>query len=209
MTAKKRLSRREFVKDTGGLLIGFSVAESGVLPRVFARLGSRSRAPVAAIALLGGLISATVLLGTYEQILSYVVVMDWLFFGLSASCLFVFRARDTKRGIAKRRRRLEVEHQQIFQRGPGVVFVVRLEHFDGIGGAVVELARAGQRLVVKFIFVDKAEPGAQMRLGREHGKSFRILAQCLSQVFLIAQLGQFVNVEVSIGIGLGHGFPGQ
>ena len=64
----------------------------------FRELGTRSRAPVAAIALLGALISATVLLGTYEQILSYVVVMDWLFFGLSASCLFVFRARDTRSG---------------------------------------------------------------------------------------------------------------
>jgi basic amino acid/polyamine antiporter, APA family len=80
--------------------VAFAMAEDGVLPGVFARLGSRSRAPVAAIALLGGLISATVLLGTYEQILSYVVVMDWLFFGLSASCLFVFRARDAKRGGA-------------------------------------------------------------------------------------------------------------
>jgi APA family basic amino acid/polyamine antiporter len=78
--------------------VAFAMAEDGVLPSVFARLGSRSRAPVAAIALLGALISATVLLGTYEQILSYVVVMDWLFFGLSASCLFVFRARDAKRG---------------------------------------------------------------------------------------------------------------
>jgi basic amino acid/polyamine antiporter, APA family len=39
-------------------------------------------------------ISAVVLLGTYEQILSYVVVMDWLFFGLAASCLFVFRSRE-------------------------------------------------------------------------------------------------------------------
>jgi APA family basic amino acid/polyamine antiporter len=51
-----------------------------------------------------------VLLGTYEQILSYVVVMDWLFFGLSASCLFVFRWRDT-RGAASIR---DDEHQ-----GPG------------------------------------------------------------------------------------------
>jgi len=80
--------------------VAFAMAEDGVLPGVFARLGSRSRAPVAAIALLGALISATVLLGTYEQILSYVVVMDWLFFGLSASCLFVFRARDARRGGA-------------------------------------------------------------------------------------------------------------
>ena len=78
--------------------VAFAMAEDGVLPGVFARLGTRSRAPVAAIALLGALISATVLLGTYEQILSYVVVMDWLFFGLSASCLFVFRARDARRG---------------------------------------------------------------------------------------------------------------
>ncbi len=80
--------------------VAFAMAEDGVLPGVFARLGSRSRAPVAAIALLGTLISATVLLGTYEQILSYVVVMDWLFFGLSASCLFVFRARDARRAGA-------------------------------------------------------------------------------------------------------------
>lgn len=77
--------------------VAFAMAEDGVLPSVFARLGSRSRAPVAAIALLGALISVTVLLGTYEQILSYVVVMDWLFFGLSASCLFVLRARDARR----------------------------------------------------------------------------------------------------------------
>jgi len=27
-------------------------------------------------------------------------VMDWLFFGLSASCLFVFRAREARRGGA-------------------------------------------------------------------------------------------------------------
>jgi APA family basic amino acid/polyamine antiporter len=80
--------------------VAFAMAEDGVLPGIFARLGSRSRAPVAAIALLGALISATVLLGTYEQILSYVVVMDWLFFGLSASCLFVFRARDARLGGA-------------------------------------------------------------------------------------------------------------
>ena len=80
--------------------VAFAMAEDGLLPSVFARLGSRSRAPVAAITLLGALVSATVLLGSYEQILSYVVVLDWLFFGLSASCLFVFRARDRRRGGA-------------------------------------------------------------------------------------------------------------
>ena len=74
--------------------VAFAMAQDGVLPRIFARLDPRSRAPVAAIALQGAITTAAVLLGTFEQILSYVVVMDWLFFGLSASCLFVFRWRD-------------------------------------------------------------------------------------------------------------------
>lgn len=36
MAAKTVLSRREFVRDTGGLLIGFSLADAGILPRVLA-----------------------------------------------------------------------------------------------------------------------------------------------------------------------------
>lgn len=74
----------------------FAMAEDRVLPRGIARLTQRSRAPVAAIALQGAVIIAVVLLGTFEQILSYVVVMDWLFFGLTASCIFVFRAREKR-----------------------------------------------------------------------------------------------------------------
>jgi APA family basic amino acid/polyamine antiporter len=75
----------------------FAMADDGVLPRGLARLHPRNRAPVAAIALQGIVTSSVVLLGTYEQILSYVVVMDWLFCGLAASCIFVFRRRE-KRG---------------------------------------------------------------------------------------------------------------
>lgn len=74
----------------------FAMAEDGVLPRGIARLSSRSRAPVVAIALQGAVILTVVLLGTFEQILSYVVVMDWLFFGLTASCVFVFRSREKR-----------------------------------------------------------------------------------------------------------------
>src|ERR1700682_17131 len=36
MAPKTALSRREFVKDTGGLLIGFSLADSGIVPRLLA-----------------------------------------------------------------------------------------------------------------------------------------------------------------------------
>jgi APA family basic amino acid/polyamine antiporter len=73
----------------------FAMARDGGLPAPFARLDARTQVPVATIVLQGAVTSAVVLLGTYEQILSYVVVMDWLFFGLTASCLFVFRARES------------------------------------------------------------------------------------------------------------------
>ena len=36
MAPKIVLSRREFVKDTGGLLIGFSLADASVMPRLLA-----------------------------------------------------------------------------------------------------------------------------------------------------------------------------
>lgn len=74
----------------------FAMAQDRVLPKTFAWLDPRSRVPVLAIALQGAVTIAVMVLGTFEQILNYVVVMDWLFFGLSASCLFVFRARERR-----------------------------------------------------------------------------------------------------------------
>jgi APA family basic amino acid/polyamine antiporter len=74
----------------------FAMAEGAGLPSRFARVSKRSRAPVAAIVLQGCVTLAVVLLGTYEEILSYVVVLDWLFFGLTAASLFVLRRRDRR-----------------------------------------------------------------------------------------------------------------
>jgi APA family basic amino acid/polyamine antiporter len=74
----------------------FAMAKDGGLPSRFAQLNARTRVPTATIILQGVVTIAVVLLGTYEQILSYVVVMDWLFFGLTASCIFVFRARERR-----------------------------------------------------------------------------------------------------------------
>src|SRR3981189_310532 len=45
MAPKTTLSRREFVKDTGGLLIGFSLADSGIVPRLLAAASPESFAP--------------------------------------------------------------------------------------------------------------------------------------------------------------------
>ena len=45
------------------------------------------------MALQGVLSLLIALSGTYEQILSYVVAVDWVFFALTARRLFVFRRR--------------------------------------------------------------------------------------------------------------------
>jgi APA family basic amino acid/polyamine antiporter len=53
----------------------------------------RTRAPAVAIAVQGALSLLIALTGTYEQILNYVVSVDWIFFGLTAGTVFVFRRR--------------------------------------------------------------------------------------------------------------------
>ena len=58
------------------------------------RLDPRTRAPVFAIALQGAFAVLLTTWGQYRQILDYLIAVDFLFFGLTASCLFVFRRRD-------------------------------------------------------------------------------------------------------------------
>jgi APA family basic amino acid/polyamine antiporter len=72
----------------------FAMAADGLFFRSVAKLHPQSRVPVVAIALQAVWAIVIALSGRYEQILSYVVSMDFLFFGLTATCLFVFRRRD-------------------------------------------------------------------------------------------------------------------
>lgn len=71
----------------------FAMAEDRVFFRSVAWVHPVTRVPVVAIALQSVWTMVIMLTGRYEQILSYVVVMDWVFFGLSAGCLFIFRRR--------------------------------------------------------------------------------------------------------------------
>ena len=79
----------------------YAMAGDGLFFRAVARLHPRTRVPVAAIALQGAWAIVIALSGRYEQILSYVVSVDWIFFGLAASCLFGLRLRDRRRGSAE------------------------------------------------------------------------------------------------------------
>jgi APA family basic amino acid/polyamine antiporter len=74
----------------------FAMAEDGLFFRSVAWLNPRTRVPVLAIALQGALAIAIALSGRYEQILNYVVSVDFIWFGLTAASLFVFRRRATQ-----------------------------------------------------------------------------------------------------------------
>lgn len=76
----------------------YAMAKDGLFPRSVAWLHPRTRVPVVAIALQGVWATVIALSGRYEQILSYVVSVDWIFFGLAASCVFVLRRRDRREG---------------------------------------------------------------------------------------------------------------
>jgi APA family basic amino acid/polyamine antiporter len=102
--------------DTGATLIALGIAISalgflsqGMLtaPRVYfamaedrlffpgvARVNARTHVPVVAILLQGAAAILIALSGSYGQILSYVVSVDFIFFGLTGAALFVFRRRD-------------------------------------------------------------------------------------------------------------------
>ncbi len=74
----------------------FAMAEDGLFFRAIAWLDPRTRVPVVAIVLQSVWTMVIALSGRYEQILNYVVSMDFLFFGLTATTIFVFRRRAAR-----------------------------------------------------------------------------------------------------------------
>lgn len=71
----------------------YAMAEDGLFFRAVARVHPRTQVPVLAIALQGIVAVIIALSGTYGQILSYVVSVDFIFFGLTGAALFLFRRR--------------------------------------------------------------------------------------------------------------------
>jgi APA family basic amino acid/polyamine antiporter len=74
----------------------FAMAEDGLFFRAIAWLDPRTRVPVVAIVLQSVWTMVIALSGRYEQILNYVISMDFLFFGLTATTIFVFRRRAAR-----------------------------------------------------------------------------------------------------------------
>jgi basic amino acid/polyamine antiporter, APA family len=77
----------------------YAMAEDGVFFKAVGKVHPKTRVPVLAIVLQGVVAIVIALSGTYEQILNYVVSVDFIFFGLTGLSLFVFRKRLPSAGF--------------------------------------------------------------------------------------------------------------
>jgi basic amino acid/polyamine antiporter, APA family len=74
----------------------FAMARDKLFFRSVARVTRHTHVPAVAIVVQSVWTIVVALSGRYEQILNYVVSMDFLFFGLTGASLFVFRSREAK-----------------------------------------------------------------------------------------------------------------
>jgi APA family basic amino acid/polyamine antiporter len=79
--------------------IPFAMAREGLFFRGLAQLSARSSVPVRALLAQGAWASLLAVSGTYDTLTDSVIFASWLFYGLVAGALFVFRRtlRDTPR----------------------------------------------------------------------------------------------------------------
>jgi APA family basic amino acid/polyamine antiporter len=71
-----------------------AMARDGLFFAQFAELHPKTRAPVAAIAAQGTWAIVLLVSGSYGQLLDWVTFADWIFFGITAATLFVYRGRE-------------------------------------------------------------------------------------------------------------------
>ncbi len=83
-----------------GPRVYFAMARDKLFFRSVARVTEHTHVPVVAIILQSACTLVVALSGRYEQILNYVVAMDFLFFGLTGATVFVFRERERMRDDA-------------------------------------------------------------------------------------------------------------
>jgi len=76
-----------------GARLYYAMASDGLLFAPAGRLHPRYRTPVFALWMQASVSLVLLATNTYDQVLSYVVFADWLFFGLTAAGLLIVRAR--------------------------------------------------------------------------------------------------------------------
>jgi len=97
----------------------YAMARDGLFFKSVGWLSPKTGAPVVAIVLQGIAATIIALSGRYEQILNYVVSIDFISFALTAASLFVFRRRD-------KTERAEVGSEAKLYRVPGHPYTTAL-----------------------------------------------------------------------------------
>jgi APA family basic amino acid/polyamine antiporter len=80
----------------------YAMASDGLFFRQLAKVTEKGRTPAVAIVVQAIWTAVLALSGKYEDILAYVVSINFLFFGVTAASVFVFRAREKKLSAAER-----------------------------------------------------------------------------------------------------------
>jgi APA family basic amino acid/polyamine antiporter len=86
----------------GTMRIPFAMARDGVFFPVFGQVSPKSRVPLRAALLVAGWTGLLSLSGSYDRLTDYAIFALWLFYGFTASTLFVFRRRTTREQLTYR-----------------------------------------------------------------------------------------------------------
>ena len=135
-----------------------AMARDGLFFAGFATLHPKFRTPVNAIAFQAVVAVALILMGTYGQLLDWVVFADWIFFGATALTLVVFRRRDALSGVP------ETGYRAPFYPVSVALFVLAAAYvvFGSIASNPVN-ARNGALLLLAgvpvFVFWNRRTPG--------------------------------------------------
>jgi basic amino acid/polyamine antiporter, APA family len=76
-----------------GPRVYYAMAEEKLFFRPFRKLASQSRAPVFAILIQGIWAACLTLLGTFQELFTYVIFTAWIFYGLAVAAVIVMRIR--------------------------------------------------------------------------------------------------------------------
>lgn len=76
-----------------GPRVYYAMAEEGLFFKVFGTISERYRAPLFAIVVQGIWASCLTLLGTFQELFTYVIFTAWIFYGLAVAAVIVLRIR--------------------------------------------------------------------------------------------------------------------
>lgn len=77
-----------------GPRVYYAMAQDGLFFSAFARLNARYRTPILAILVQGAWAAGLSLLGTFQQLFTYVIFTAWIFYGAAVAAVVVLRRRQ-------------------------------------------------------------------------------------------------------------------